>query len=69
MNTHEDLEAIGEMLKLAVFFDEHITLGEEAQSLLDLTPEVIHSAMYYLKQNPNASIKEACDYGLSEWIR
>jgi len=33
----------------------------------NLVAEVIATAMIYLKENPNASIDEALDAGLSDW--
>lgn len=35
----------------------------------NLAVEVIWSAMYYLKQNQKATIEEACEYGINEWIK
>lgn len=31
--------------------------------------EVIMSSMNYLKEHPEASIKEATDYGVGEWVK
>ena len=35
----------------------------------DLEVEVILYAMKYLQQNPGASIPDAIDYGLGEWLK
>ena len=35
----------------------------------NLTTEVFWSAMHYLKRNPQATIEEACTYGVMEWIK
>jgi hypothetical protein len=31
--------------------------------------EIIWSAMLYIKKHPNCTIEEACEYGISEWIK
>ena len=35
----------------------------------EMPVEVILWSMYYLKKNPNSSIKEAIDVGYAEWIK
>lgn len=35
----------------------------------DLEVEVILYAMKYLQENPGASIPDAIDYGLGEWLK
>lgn len=62
---NEELDAIGDMLRGAlVYFKE-----DNQEGHIDLTAECVLSAMDYLKQNPNASIKDACDFALNEWIK
>ena len=34
-----------------------------------LKSEVVASAMVYLKQNPDASISDALNFGLGEWVK
>ena len=31
--------------------------------------EVLWSTMNYLKGNPSASIEEACNFGINEWLK
>jgi hypothetical protein len=35
----------------------------------NLKAEVIWSAMRFLQNNSNKTIKEACEYGLNEWLK
>lgn len=55
----DDLDAIGLMINEVI----------GTTTRCDLLVEAIWSAMSYLKQNPKASIKEACEYGVGEWIK
>jgi len=38
-------------------------------SKFDLTVECIWSAMRYLQDQEHATIEDACNYGLNEWIK
>ena len=31
--------------------------------------EILWSAMHFLKQYPNSTIKDACSYGINEWLK
>jgi len=35
----------------------------------DIEVEVIWSAMMFLKNNPKATIQQACEHGVNEWIK
>jgi uncharacterized protein (DUF111 family) len=67
MTAQEEINVIGKMLHGAKMpsFNE---IGEE-DGIIDLTGEVIWSAMGYLKMNPSNTIEEACEFGLDEWIK
>ncbi len=43
------------------------SMGSKADPSLEV--EVFWSAMNYLKQHPQASIKEACCFGMDEWFK
>lgn len=63
----ENMEAITHMLNSAKLpsFDHN---GEQKEEI-DLTCEVIFSAMDFLRNNPKSSILDACEHGLNEWIK
>ena len=49
-------------------------IGDIAEALkraeeYGLLPEVVWSAMSYLKETPAATISEAIEYGVSEWVK
>lgn len=62
-----EIDVIGKMLNYAILpsFDN----SGEQDGVIDLSPECIWSAMSYLKQHPQSSIEEACEYAISEWIK
>lgn len=43
--------------------------GGFGKESVNLEVEIFWSAMSYLKQNPRASIEEACNYGVGEWVK
>ena len=53
--TNPELDAIGEAIKAG---DEY-----------GLAIEVLWSAMHYLMEKPNATIGDACTFGIMEWIK
>ena len=48
---------------------EEIYEALEIAKPYNLEIEVIYSSMDYLKEHPEASIKEATDAGVNEWIK
>lgn len=51
----EDIAFVAQTLK--------ISLAEQ------LAPEIMLSALYYMKTHPNGEVKDALDYGLGEWLK
>lgn len=62
-----DMDVIGKMLNYALLpqFDH----SGEQDGVIDLGPECIWSAMHYIKNKPEASIEEACEFAINEWIK
>lgn len=64
----EEMYYIGKTLRTAEYYPSD---SEELENLnpMDLSCEVMWSAMNYLKSNPEATIADACEFGLNEWLK
>lgn len=46
-----------------------VTLFVNDASKYGLTPEVVLTALLYIKENPDKDIEDAISYGFYEWIK
>ncbi len=58
-HVHSDIDAVAHLLIAG--------MGSKEEKIPDLTTEMVLSAMWYLRDNPGASIDDACAFGVAEW--
>ena len=58
-HVHAEIDSVAHLLMAG--------MGNTENKDPDLTAEMVLSAMWYLQNNPGATIEDACTYGVMEW--